>query len=417
MQFSWAEPSILSLQDALTLVQGQNLKVLAQAPVRRLSALQIDNAQASLWPTLSLTSDLSRPGPNLGGDPMLNAASRSQYETSWRTNLAFKWVVFNGFGNWENLELAKVSASTTQARSEVELLQIRSQVASTYWEVARNQELHKLRLLNLERSSELLRIAQAKRAIGAGTLLESRQAELDRNADQSAELKQRLSVRQSQRNLNALLNRDLETEFQVDSLAPMDTSLSKDALLASMQQNHPILKAAQLSEKASETGIRVAGSDWYPEVSVYANYNLLEQFNDQNPPPDLHRQGMLWGAQLTVPLFEGGSTRTKLASAKESRELARMTTQMIRADLDQSLAVSWANFQQSVELWRIEINNASLADSTFQMAVEQFRLGALSATEMRRFQESSAEAATRSAMARFDAKQTEITVLSLAGML
>lgn len=413
----YAQTPFLGLPEALRMGEEQNLGLQAQNGQERLVRYQLESAQANLWPTLTLNSDLSRPGPNLRGDDWLNAASRSQYETVWRSNLAFKWVLFDGMGNWAGVEMAQLSAKAASARTQAELWNVRSLIASAYWEVSRQQELGVLRRQNLERSQDVLRIAQAKRGLGVANLLEVRQAELDRNADSSAWLKQQLALRQAQRQMNALLERDLEVEFRVDSVAVIDTALNQEQLQASMERNHPALMAGKMNEEASAVNVQAVRSDWLPEVALYANYQFLEQYAEQNPPNDVHRQGMLYGAQLTFPLFEGGRTRSKVASAKETRELARLSSRQVRSALGKTLSLGYANYRQSVQIWRMESYNASQADSTYQLGLAQYKLGALSALEMRRLQETGAEAASRATQALYDAKQAEEALRSLTGAM
>lgn len=413
----YAQAPFLGLPEALRLGETRNLGLQAQNGQERLARYQLDNAQANLWPTLTLNSDLSRPGPNLRGDDWLNAASRTQFETVWRSNLAFKWVLFDGMGNWASVETAQLSAKAASARTQAELWSVRSQIASAYWEVSRQQELGVLRRQNLERSQEVLRIAHAKRELGSANLLEVRQAELDRNADSSALLKQVLALRQAQRQMNALLERDLEVEFRVDSVVVLDTALTHEQLQESLERSHPALLASKMSEEASAANVQAVRSDWLPEVALYANYQFLEQFAEQEPPADVHRQGMLYGAQLTFPLFEGGRTRSKVAGAKESRELARLSSRQVRSALGKNLSLGFANYQQSVQIWRMESYNASQADSTYQLGLAQYKLGALSALEMRRLQETGAEASSRATQALYDAKQAEEALRSLSGVM
>jgi len=412
-----AQAPFLGLPEALSLGEKQNLGLQAQNGQERLARFQLESAQANLWPTLTLNSDLSRPGPNFRGDEWLNAASRTQFETVWRSNLAFKWVLFDGMGNWASVETARLSAKASSARTQAELWSLRSLIASAYWEVSRQQELGALRRQNLERSQEVLRIAQAKRELGSANLLEVRQAELDRNADSSALLKQQLALRQAQRQMNALLERDLEVEFRVDSVVVLDTALSHEQLQESLDRSHPALLASKMSEEASAANVQAVRSDWLPEVALYANYQFLEQFAEQEPPADVHRQGMLYGAQLTFPLFEGGRTRSKVAGAKESRELARLSSRQVRSALGKNLSLGFANYQQSVQIWRMESYNASQADSTYQLGLAQYKLGALSALEMRRLQETGAEASSRATQALYDAKQAEEALRSLSGAM
>ena len=416
-QATWSDAPYLALQDALEMGKTQSVDMRIQTSQQHLSALAVDNAQAGLWPTLDLTSDISRPGPNLRGDPWLNNASRTQYETAWRTNLALQWVVFDGLGNWANVDLARKNEAASSAKSAAVTLQLRTQIAASYWEVSRAQALCALYAENLSHSQELLRIADAKHKLGANSLLDVRQAELDRNADSSATLKQNLALMQAERVLNSILERDLETSFTVDSLAILDSTLNLETLHAALLKSQPQLRAAQLAEQASDANVRIAGSDWFPAVSVYAKYQFLEEYSATAPPPDEHSQGLLWGAQLSLPLFEGGRTRAKIASAKESRELARYTTQQVTVNLEKALALSWASYQQSIQLWQMELHNSELANATYKLALEQYQLGAISAIEMRRLQESNTQAASRAAMARFDAKQGELTLLTLSGVM
>ena len=410
------DSSVLSLSEALALGDKNNLAVQVGNQNKQSAQNDLQNAQSSLYPSLTFTSDLSRVGPNFRGDPYLNAASRGSYQTKWSNVLGARWTLFDGMASWTSIDARKKQLGATTAHNDLLIAQLHLQITLTYYDIAQQQSLYALRQQALQVSQERLRIAQAKRTMGAATLLEEQQAQLDRNADSSVVLHQILILSQSKQQLNWLLVRAYDSPLQVDTLLAIDTSLVREALWKQVQDNSPALREGRLRVQVAQTESKTAQATLFPIVQAYANYNFLDQFDNPSTPTEAHNQGLLFGLNLSIPVFEGGRSSIRLSNAKISVQQATLQQQQLENQLQHDFNEAFNSYEQSLCTWKLEVENDSLAATALELAMGQFKIGALSSLDLRRVQESRATAGTNLYSARFQAKSAELALRYLAGL-
>jgi outer membrane protein TolC len=149
-------------------------------------------------------------------------------------------------------------------------------------------------------------------------------------------------------------------------------------------------------------------SQWLPDVALYANYNFLEQYSDNPPPGNGHYQGMLYGIQLSLPLYEGGQTIAKIQAAQETEASQQLALREAKENWMNDVANASASLEQAIALAELEQGNAAIADSLQGQALKRFEMGALSGIELRKIQTATFDAQERLVLALFSAKTAEI---------
>lgn len=409
----YSQEPVLVVSDAVRFALEANTTLQKTSAQMLIAEQEARQQRGSGFPTLNLNSDLSRPGPNLRQDPWLNQASRSQYESVWRTSLQAKWVVFDGGSNTSQWESRKTLVEAAKERVNFQKRNVEVLVTYAYWDLVRQNQLLQLAKQSREYSNERLRLVLARREMGSANLLEEQQALLDRNADSAAEFRQAMLREQARRQLNWYMGKNLEASITVvDSIVPDATN---GLFLASTPQADamPEIREAMRRRESAQASVRAVRSEWLPEVSLYANYNFLEQYSDDPPPPHGHSQGMLYGVQLSMPLYEGGKSTARLQAARETERVQELTVKELREAWERDLALARAQFAQALDLVSLEEGNGLLADSLLAVSLRQFELGAMSGMDLRRVQLSRTDAMERLVTAQFSAKSAEIQLRML----
>lgn len=408
----------LSLDDALALAREGNTSVLRARSQSAQARFDQSQADSSLWPSLSALSDLSRQGPTFSGDardPHVNPAAKSLLNSQWTNTLSARWVVFDGLATTSNRASRKASANAANAREANQNLAVPALVATAYHEVARQQVLAEAAAQELSVSQDRFSIARSRLSVGTASVLDVQQAELDDNADSSALLRQELALSQSRRQLNWLLGRDPDIPFSVDDSIPLDSLPALEQLSREARGNSPILAEARARLAAAEADLRASRAAFLPNFSVYTNYVFLDQVRDEHPPASALWQGWQYGAQMTLPLFNGGSSLAKRGGLREVVRQAQINLRETELALDRDLAQAHAAAEQALVNERLESRNATLADNTLQLALARFQAGDLSGIDLRRVQETNLQARSRAVSARTDASAARIQLLLLAG--
>ena len=411
---------LLSLSDALDLGAKANTTYQRVHSANVMAQNDVTTARTTLLPTLAYTSNLNTVGPNFKGEPDLNPATHTAYNTWFTNTIGATWTLFDGLGSWNNLSSRKTTQSAVETHGDYLTSQIHAQIMLAYYDISRQQSILHLRHESLNFSDERLTIAKSNHNIGAASLLNEQQAILDRNADSTAMLVQILNAAQSHRQLNWLLARDAETAFSVDSVIPVDSSLQRDDLWAKTLEHSQPLAEARLRAQAASLDYHTALGSVLPTVQAFANYEFLNQYGDPAvgaPSTSINNQGLIVGVTLTMPLFEGGKSVAKVSNAHEAQVLADIQVQETTQQLARDFAQAFAAYQQSIETLKLQEDNFAVAESTLALAMGQFRIGALSTLDLRSIQVSQQAAGNALYTARFDAKNTEIAVKLLAGIL
>ncbi len=163
-----------------------------------------------------------------------------------------------------------------EARIDDAGLTLRTQVTSAYVEVLRLQDRAEQASRELRRSQEHLRLAQAREEVGAGTRLETMQAEVARGRAEIDLIQARNAARVAKLRLVHALGVpelpadriDLVSEFRV-----FEPQYSLEDLLADALNRHPSLASLRASRQAVSASVKVAKSAYLPSLSLQANWS------------------------------------------------------------------------------------------------------------------------------------------------
>lgn len=148
------------------------------------------------------------------------------------------------------------------------------------------------------------------------------------------------AIDNSERELARLLDVPVD-ETRVSRLAPAevgDSSLSREELAAAGIEASPAVAQARSQVATAEAGVALAQSILRPDLRAVGNYN--EWTSSQG---DFTGE---WNValQLTVPLFDGGVTRRRIARAeagvRAAQEQVRTAEAQVREDVDRAAAAA-----------------------------------------------------------------------------
>ncbi len=154
-------------------------------------------------------------------------------------------------------------------------LQLRNSVTSFYIEVLRLQERADQAERELRRSEEHLRLAEARQEVGAGTRLESMQADVARGQAEVALLQARNTARVAKLRLIQALGVqmpadqiELVSEFEI-----FEPQLDLENWVAEAMAAHPTLIAARADREAANSSVKVAKAAYFPTLSLQAGWS------------------------------------------------------------------------------------------------------------------------------------------------
>ncbi|WP_427161033.1 TolC family protein [Aliinostoc sp. HNIBRCY26] len=359
----------ITLEQALEIARRNNRDLQVSLLELERAQASLKEAQAALFPSVSVSADITRSQSassqlsveRAGGgtdEPSTDFTSQAQltYDiyTSGRRNAAIK----------EAEEQVRFSELAVENQSE----EIRRNVATEYYNLQQADEQVRIARSAVENSQASLRDAEALERAGVGTRFDVLRSQVNlANAQQeltSAISQQQISRRTLATRLSLPQTVNIEAADPVQVAGLWQQSLESSIVLA--YQNRPELQQQLAQRNISEQQRRQALANLGPQVSLVANYNLLDQFDDDVSVTD----GYSFGVRASLNIFDGGASRARAAQAKKNIAIAetRFAEQrnQIRFQVEQAYFTQQAN-----------LNNVQTANTALEQARESLRLARL----------------------------------------
>lgn len=392
------------------------------------SEYQIEEVRARALPTITANGNLTfnpilqlnaLPGQFFGGPEgsVILAPLGQKWSSTAGVNLTqniFDQSVFTG------LKAAKTTREFYQVNAQLTEEQVIERVANNYYQVYVQRQ--KLRVIDstYKNTTEVRDIIKGQFDSGL-----ARKIDLDRMNVNLSNIKtqrqQILNAVQLQENtLKFYMGMPIETkisipetEFQVTPLnlaeTPDATNLTQYQLLKKQEQLYYYNKKAMQAE-------------YYPTLALTAGYNYIGQ-GPQLPWFAKSSDNVYWsdfsilGANLTVPIFNGFATRSRVRQA--DIELRRTKEDLIDTKLSLDLAYQNARTQISNSLITIanQKENVQLAQDVLDNTQNNYQQGLATLTDLLDAENSYIEAQNNYTTALLDFKLAEVQLIKAKGEL
>jgi outer membrane protein TolC len=379
--------SALSLPDAVNIALGKNPQRKAAAAEVALAGNQVRYARTGYLPQIGFLEGVSR-----GNDPVyafgtrlrqqrftsadfaLNALNTPTPVSDYSTRFTGNWELFHSFQTVFATDQAReMHQAATQALGRADQ-QIIFGVVASYYGIALAQ--HKLETAQkaLDTANAMLQLSQ--RLVGAGMAVSS-----DVMAAQAYEAARQQDVIQSQADLS-IARTELETamgqELSPDVVLTSTTSEAKfapmsldDADKQALTQR-PDWKQLLAQVQATKNGVRVARSDFGPQLGVFGTWGL-------DSPHFTGGGGNNWvaGAEIHIDLFNAGKI-TGLDTAKIQATRMEAAKQSLQDQI--RLQVRQAYYQHIAAEQMMQTAHSALAETEEDLRITRNRYDAGLAT-------------------------------------
>jgi outer membrane protein len=332
--------------------------------------------------------------------------------------------------NWTLFDGLKMFITRRRLGQLVELgeLEIKNQVVTSvadvmrvYYDIVRQEQQLKAVEEQMQLSSDRLKLAQYKFDIGTGTKSDMLQAQIDFNAQKSAQLTEQTSILKLKEQLNNLLALPLTSDFTVLDTIPINTSLTLDSIQNGITGTNPQLLVAQKSLDIANLALQERKAERFPTVTFNSAYNFNRTNNKSviNPFQPLFNQnhGLNYGLSANIPIFNGYITRRNIRAAQLDIEFQQLSYQRNLAQINTSVATAYRDYSLYRQTLLLEEENIKLVRENLFIARERYRLGVTTFLEMRIAEQNLADATNRLIQARYNTKIAEIELLRLRGDL
>ncbi len=354
----------LTLQQAIALARRNNrtLQTAILNLERTRAALQ--EALAAEYPTVGLTSTFANsdsPGSKLG-NLRLPAGVRqpSTTSTTLDSTLALNYNLYTAGQRSATIRLQQEQVRYYELGVETQSEQTRLDVTNAYYDLQQADAQVEIDQASVREADRSLRDARLLEQSGLGTRFDILQAEVQlSNANQTLTRdigQQRITRRQLVQLLSLAQNVEVEAADPIQEAGTWQLSLEQSIILAFRNRGELQQQLAQRNISKQQQIIDLAANK--PQVSLFANYNLLDVYNDGFGPAG----GLSLGARLQWNFFDAGAARARAAQAQSNVEIAENNFADSRNQIRYQVEQAYYNLtssQQNINTAKVALNQAT----------------------------------------------------------
>jgi outer membrane protein TolC len=333
------------------------------------------------------------------------------------TSIELNWTIFDGLEMFAALDQLKELRKQGELNYKIQVEETISEIITNYYSLSSENKVLEVIKRTEILSEERVSIAQSMKEVGSGSKFELLQAQADLNEDKSSLLHQELRIAELKINLNRLLGRNINTEFETSSEINVDETLAYEDLENSIQNNNSELNNAISRMNLSSIELNLARSELFPEISLNAGYDFSRATTEAGFVELNRNMGLYYGINASLNLFNGLNTRLRIENAEIGIKNSQLEFENIKSNIESQLLATFKRYRNSLQLVNLETENLEVAEENVEIAVERLRLGNITPLEFRESQTNLLDAQSRLVSAQFEAKSAEIELLKLSGKL
>ena len=384
-----------TLEDCIDYAMANNITLQKSKLQKESATEELKGAKAALLPTLSASTNQSlgyQPWKDTGMAYVTNGTVNTKVDkTSYNGSysLSGQWTVWNGNRNINTVKLdqfseeqAELQAQETANSIQERIAQIYSQILYLAENVKVNEQMLETSLKNEERGQEMVNVGKMSKADLA-------QLSAQRANDEYSIVEAKSQLMNYKLQLKQLL--EITDNEQFDVAIP---EISDDQVLAQIPEmqtvyerallSRPEIERLQLAIKSSDVSVSIAKAGWMPSVNLTGG--ITTSTNSLS--------GTDWGSQIksnvntslgvgvTMPIYDGRSTKTAVNKAKINQLQAQLNLQDQQKTLYSDIQQYWLNAWTNQQKYQAAKSSVESAQQSYDLLSEQFRLGLKNIVEL-----------------------------------
>ncbi|MEN8787955.1 MAG: TolC family protein [Flavobacteriaceae bacterium] len=301
--------------------------------------------------------------------------------------------IFDGLRNIHQFNRAKLNAIASQYRRDDLVDDIRLNVANSYLQVLSNKE--SLKVARAQYAVTEQDLIRTKELVESGVVPRGDLLEIEATAanQEQAIVNGESLVTIALINLAQLLqiteyeNFDVaDEEFEVP-LAEILNNNPKEIFAKAMDFRNDI-KFSQANVELAEKDLLIAKADNFPTLGAFFNYNTRYSDNFFDPVTGIvvpfenqlwTNDGVSFGGQVNIPVFNGNSTRNSIKRSKISLEKARVQFEQNKLDLETTINQAYVDVQSFGKAYEAAEKTLEARQTSLDYARERYEVGLMNA--------------------------------------
>lgn len=407
--------TVYSLTDCIEIAIKNNLDLKSSTLRAESSKVNFKQSKANMLPNLNADYNIGiTNGRSI--DPFTNDYINQELTFS-NAGLNLNLTVFNGFRIMNSMKQSKFNMQAAEMEIEEAKQNLILNVTLAYIQILNSRDLVKLSKARLETTSKQLTRLNVLYKEEVGNPADYTDMKGQYALDKVGVINSENSLKAGILNLIQLLNINTDSELVFESIEGLIESekyqLSADAVFNDALQNLATFKSKQLRIDAANKGVKVARSNYFPEISLFGqlntNYsNAAEIFTETGSVinetgsfvningdefPVLENQSLFQadkisyndqfdnnlntviGISVSIPLFNGFRAKNTVAIQKIQMEESLIDFQNTKLLFKQSIEQAYINMDAAFSKYHILSEQVKAFEESFRINEIRFNNG------------------------------------------
>ena len=368
-----------TLEDCINYALEKNIQLQQDKISLQESEIDIKDARASLFPTLSFSTGhnmVNRPyqeqSATVSGTEIISSNDKTTYNGNYGLNA--QWTLWNGG--------AQLSVSETENMLQEQIAQLFIQILYADESIRINKGTLEVSEATYQRGKELFNEGSISKADLA-------QLEAQVSNDKYQVVSAESSLRNYKLQLKQLLELDGTEEMdlilpQLDNedvmkLLPSQTDIYQTALAI-----RPEIQSGRLSIENAKLGISAAKSGYYPTISLSASSSSTTNSASTNNWAQQMKYGWnnMIGINLSIPIFDNRQNKSNVQKAKLQYNTSQLELVNKQKELYSTIESLWLDALNAQQQYAAAETKVKSSQTSFDMVSEQFNLGMKNTVEL-----------------------------------
>ena len=331
--------------------------------------------------------------------------------------LSISYNIIDASGRKYNYKKSKelFSKSNLEVKEIIENTML--QLFTVFFEVGRLSEERNILKNALEISKTRYERKLLEFEYGQTNNLEVLNAEVDLNTDSINLLKSSKQLFNAKRDLNLIMNVDLESQFNINTKIEFLSGDEIATIFSNGIYNNTRLLIIEKDVIISNLDKKITKYSYLPTLGLSGTYGWNESIND-NPYAFYNKSisdGFSAGINIRWDIFRGGKkiiANKNTAINQQNSELNKKKTEL---DITKELRNAYQTHLNNLFIMEVQNKNLETNKNNFERNLERYKIGQVSSIEFRRAQLNLLNAELSKSSAKYQAKISEAYFLKISG--
>lgn len=409
----------LSLKEAIAIALENNFDIRMAKSDFEIADNSVTLGGAGFLPKVDLSASQTKTSTDTkqeysNGTTVDKSSSKS---TSTSAGVALTWTLFDGLKMFTSYSKLKEYRDLGEMKLRAQLENSIADVIKNYYDIVKQLYILNAASESVRISEERVKLTQDKLDVGSASKFDLLRARVDLNSDKSNLLNQEVILNNLKVSLNALLARELSSDFTVDEDFSVKDGYTFEQLKNDAFRNNIDLLQSERNKTISELDVTLSKADYFPRLNFNTGFTYSNSESDAGFFKSNTNTGFNFGLSVSWNIFNGFNNRRDYENALITLDKNQLKVLSVKNSIESNLLVAFRNFSKNIEILRLEEENLSVAKENLELAMEQLKLGSLSALEFRDVQKNYLTAQSRLYTAYHTAKISERDLLKQSGIL